>query len=149
MRVDRTAIRVNQSFIVGLNVIAFVLGTERGGHWLVLFVALVMALGTAAPSLALFKQFYLRILKPADLLRPDVHAEDPAPHQFAQGMGAAFLGAAFVFLLAGVDVVGWALAWIVIALALVNLVVNFCAGCFIYYQLGRAGLVRGARGTAS
>jgi hypothetical protein len=40
---------------------------------------------------------------------------------------------------------GWALGWLVVALALANLLFGFCAGCFIFYQLRR--LTRG--GTAS
>jgi hypothetical protein len=37
--------------------------------------------------------------------------------------------------------VGWTLAWIVIVLAAVNLFFGFCAGCFVYYQLDRWGLL--------
>ncbi len=35
-----------------------------------------------------------------------------------------------------------ALAWIVVALALVNLLFGFCAGCFMFLQLRRAGVLR-------
>ena len=35
---------------------------------------------------------------------------------------------------------GWVLAWLVVALALVNILLGFCMGCFIYFQLGRAGI---------
>jgi hypothetical protein len=43
-------------------------------------------------------------------------------------------------LIAGVPVLGWALAWIVIALAALNLFTGFCAGCFVYYQLSKRGI---------
>jgi hypothetical protein len=141
MRVDRSALRTNQAFIVVLNVLAFVVGTENGGQWLVLFVAAAMAFDTVFPGLGPFKQVYSRFLKPAGILKPDVRLEDPTPHRFAQGLGASFLLASFVFLAAGVDVVGWVLAWIVVGLALVNLTVDFCAGCFVYLQLGRLGVL--------
>jgi hypothetical protein len=34
-------------------------------------------------------------------------------------------------------ILGWALAWLVIALAALNLFLGFCAGCAIYYWLHR------------
>ena len=139
-RLDRNTLRTNQAAIVALTVLAFVLGAEVG-RWLLLFTGLVLALGTLHPAFALFKQLHLRVLKPAGLLGPNVRAEDPMPHQFAQAVGAAFLLAAFVALLAGAVVVGWVLNWIVTALAFINLTVQFCAGCFVYYQLDRVGLL--------
>ncbi|MBM3139379.1 MAG: DUF4395 domain-containing protein [Chloroflexi bacterium] len=139
-RVDRNTLRTNQAFIVAFTVLAFVLG-DAVGRWLVLFTALVMALGTAHPAFALFKQVHQRILRPAGVLRPDVHAEDPMPHQFAQALGSIFLFASFFSLLAGAIAVGWVFNWIVTALAVVNLTVQFCAGCFVYYQLDRFGLL--------
>ncbi len=141
MRVDRSALRTNQVFIIVLNVVAFALGMDRGGQWLVLFVGGVMAIDTAIPGTGPFMLFYRRVLKPRGLLRSDVRAEDPTPHRFAQGLGAAFLLGSFAFLVGGLEVVGWALSWIVIGLALVNLTVDFCAGCFVYLQLGRLGLL--------
>jgi zinc transporter ZupT len=56
-------------------------------------------------------------------------------------VGALFLLAASVFLLFGSPIVGWTLTWIVVALAAVNLLLNFCAGCFMYYLLDRFGLI--------
>jgi hypothetical protein len=140
-RVDRTALRVNQTAIIVLSLIGFVLGASAG-RWLIAFVALVLAIGTALPDAALFKQFYSRVLKPRGLLKPDIIADDPRAHLFAQGVGAAFLGAASLALFAGWNTLGWALVWIVVALAAINLLFGFCAGCFVYYQLGRRGLLR-------
>ncbi|MDA0815624.1 MAG: DUF4395 domain-containing protein [Chloroflexi bacterium] len=139
-RVDRNTLRTNQAFIVGLTVLAFVLGVEVG-QWLVLLVALVMGLGTIHEGFALFKQVHRRILRPAGILGSDIKVEDPMPHQFAQGMGAVFLFAAFGALLAGATTLGWVLTWIVAFLAFINLTVQFCAGCFIYFQLDRRGLL--------
>ncbi len=139
-RVDRNTLRTNQAFIVGFTVLAFLLGVEIG-RWLVLFTGLVMALGTLHPAFALFKQVHQRLLKPAGILKADVHAEDPMPHQFAQGFGSIVLLGAAVALFSGATTVGWTLNWIVTALAFVNLTVQFCAGCFVYYQLDRFGLL--------
>ncbi|MSQ61353.1 MAG: DUF4395 domain-containing protein [Dehalococcoidia bacterium] len=143
MRVDRSALKTNQALIVILTVLAFVLGGDAG-TWLVLFTGLVLAIGTVAPPVALFQQIYHRLLKPLGLVRPNVIAEDPMPHRFAQGLGAVFLLAATAFLLAGSPAVGWTLSWIVTALAFINFTINFCAGCFIYFQLARLGLIRSA-----
>jgi hypothetical protein len=139
-RVDRNTLRTNQFFIVAFSVGAFVAGVGIG-QWLVLFTGLVMALGTIHPAFALFKQVHQRILKPAGILKADIHTEDPMPHQFAQGMGSVFLLAAFAALFTGAITAGWVLTWMVAALAFVNLTVQFCAGCFVYFQLDRIGLL--------
>ena len=115
--------------------------------WLVAAIGLVLAIGTLFPAASLFKQIYLKVLKPAKLLKPNIITDDPAPHRFAQGVGAVFLLASSVALLgAGNAVVGWTLAWVVIVLAAINLFFGFCAGCFVYYQLDRAGLLRQSSG---
>lgn len=139
-RVDRNTLRTNQAFIVGLTVLAFILGSDMG-RWIVLGVGAVMGLGTVNDSLALFKAVHRKILRPTGILGPAVRLEDPMPHQFAQGMGAVVLIVAFAALAAGATFIGWALAWIVIALAFVNLTLDFCAGCFIYLQLDRRGML--------
>jgi hypothetical protein len=36
---------------------------------------------------------------------------------------------------------GWALDLVVFVLSSINLTVGFCAGCFVYYQLGRLGVL--------
>lgn len=130
---DRSALRVNQALIVGLLALAFVLGLP----WLAAFVAAVMAVGTAAPRAALFQRLYLDVLRPAGLVKPDLHAEAAAPHRFAQGLGAAVLGAGALALFAGLPTLGWALAIVVIVLAAINLLFGFCAGCFVYFQIAR------------
>jgi len=131
--VGRTALRVNQSFIIGFLALAFLLDQP----WLMVFVCAVMAIGTAFPQAALFQRIYRDVLRPAGLLKPDVQAEDAAPHRFAQGMGAAVLLIAVIALFVGAPALGWGLSFVVIALAAVNLFFGFCAGCFVYFQLQR------------
>ncbi|HLJ68855.1 MAG TPA: DUF4395 domain-containing protein [Chloroflexota bacterium] len=138
--VDHTALKVNQSCIIALLVLAFVVGGRGGsagrvGLGLVLFVAAVMAAGTIFPRAGLFKALYLYGLKPVGLLQPRVVREDPEQHRFAQGMGACVLLIGAALLALGAAIAGWVLVWLVVALALVNLVFDFCAGCFIYTQL--------------
>jgi hypothetical protein len=135
-KVDHSALRTNQTFIIGLLLIAFV------GNWwpLVGFVAVVMIVGTLRPDAALFMRFYRHVLRPLRLVGPDVIPDNPEPHRFAQGLGGAFTLGATVALALGLPLMGWALAWLVIALASLNLFLGFCAGCFAYYQLNRLGV---------
>lgn len=135
-RVDHTAIRVNQAFVIGLLILAFVLNSAS----LVAFVGLVMLVGTAFPGWGLFRCIYLHILRPAGLVRPDVIVDNPEPHRFAQGLGGTFVTLGWLALQTGQPVVGWALAWLVVGLAAANLFLGFCAGCFLYYQLSRRGV---------
>ncbi|MAT97088.1 MAG: hypothetical protein CL608_08100 [Anaerolineaceae bacterium] len=135
-KVDQSAMRVNQAFIIGLSLLAFVLDNV----WLAAFVGLVMLLGTAVPSLSLFKRIYQHALRPTGLVKPDVIVDNPEPHRFAQGFGSVVVALAVVSLLGGLPVLGWGLVWLVIVLAALNLFLGFCAGCFVYYQLGKLGL---------
>ena len=135
-QVDQTALKVNQAFIIVLLLLAYVLDAV----WLVAFVAVVMLLGTAVPKLSLFKQIYLKILKPAGIVKPDVILDNPEPHRFAQGFGGVVVAFSTMALLLGAHSLGWMLAAVVVFLATLNLFLGFCAGCFIYYQLNRLGV---------
>lgn len=132
-KVDHNAIRTNQAFIITLLLLAFILDVPL----LVAFVSVVLAVGTAVPEAALFKRIYKHILVPAGLLKPDVIDDNPEPHNFSQGLGALFTGLSFVALIVNASGLGWALSWLVIVLASLNLFAGFCAGCFVYYQLSR------------
>lgn len=132
-RVDHSALRTNQAFIIGLLILAFILNAPA----LVVFVAAVMLIGTAFPSAGLFKLVYFRALKPAGIARPDVKIDNPEPHLFAQGVGGVFLTVATLAFVLNADVIGWALAWIVVALAALNLFAGICVGCLMYYQFNR------------
>jgi hypothetical protein len=142
-KVDTTALKFNQASIIAITLFGFLLDQP----YLVLLVGLVLAVGTILPGAALFKLIYLKLLKPAKILTANIIDDDPAPHQFAQGVGALFLlvGSAVLLGLNNAGL-GWVLAWIVIILAAVNLFFNFCAGCFVYYQLDRAGLIPHSEG---
>lgn len=135
-RVDHSAIRVNQTFIIALLALSFVLNSVL----LAAFVALVMLIGTVVPKLALFQQIYHRLLKPNGLVKPDVVADNPEPHRFAQGFGGVVVALGVLALTLGSPLLGWALVWLVVVLAAANLFLGFCAGCFLYYQLNRLGV---------
>jgi hypothetical protein len=134
--VDQNALRTNQVFIVATVAIAFLLGAERGA-WLIALLAVCMAIGVISPGNGPIQLLYRKVLVPAGIVRPNREADSAAPHRFAQAMGAVCLSLAAIVLFLGFDLAGWGLSFIVLALALVNLLFGFCTGCFIYLQLGR------------
>jgi hypothetical protein len=101
----------------------------------------MLLVGTFAPQLALFKQFYFQVLKPRGIVKPHPVQDRPQPHNFAQGLGGVFLAVATVFLIP-LPVVGLALALLVAVLAFVTLAFGYCLGCQIFFQLERRGLIR-------
>ncbi len=135
-KVDQSALKVNQAFIIGLLLLAYLLDSV----WLVALVGLVMLVGTAVPGLSLFKRVYQHLLKPAGLVKPHIFTDNPEPHRFAQGFGGVVVVLAVIALLAGQPFIGWALVGVVVVLAALNLFLGFCAGCFVYYQLNRLGV---------
>jgi hypothetical protein len=139
--VDYTALKTNQVGIVILLLAAFILDLPV----LVPLVALAMTVGTIWASAGPFRLLYVHVLRPAGVLRPRPVAEDPAPHRFALGMGAGCLVGSTALLAAGIATAGWAVAWLVILLAGVNVSIGFCAGCFVHYQLRRLGVLGPAR----
>ncbi|HLA24562.1 MAG TPA: DUF4395 domain-containing protein [bacterium] len=144
-KVDHNAIKFNQVSIALVSLGAFI------GDWPLLagVLGLIVAVGTASPSWGLFRFVYQRAALPLGLLRPHVVDDDPAPHRFAQGVGAAVLILGYAALLSGAAAVGWTLVVLVTVLALVNVVFDFCAGCYVYYQLRRVGVIRQPSGGTS
>jgi len=140
--VDHSALKVNQTGIVATVLVAFA-GSYFYRPLLILIplLAVVLLLGTFAPRLALFKQLYFKVLKPRGIVKPQPVQDRPESHNFAQGMGGVVLSISSVLLLA-FPVAGLALALLVAVLAFVNVAFGFCLGCQIYYQLGKAGLIR-------
>lgn len=133
--VDHGALKANQLLIIALSLLAFILDLPA----LATGVALVMALGTWAGKPG-FLPVYTRILRPLALIRPELIPDKPGPHRFAQGLGAFVLFGGSIAVLNSLPWVGWALVWLVIFLAGINVFAGFCVGCFMYYQLGRLGL---------
>jgi Domain of unknown function (DUF4395) len=141
--VDHSALKVNQTGIVATVLVAFI-GSAFIRPLLILIplLSVVLLLGTFAPQLALFKQIYFKVLKPRGIVKARPVQDRPEPHNFAQGMGGVVLAIASLFLVP-LPVVGLALSLLVAVLAFVNVAFGYCLGCQIYYQLGRAGLIKG------
>jgi uncharacterized protein DUF4395 len=148
--VDHSALKVNQAGIVTTVLVAFIgSAVFRPALLLIPLLAIVLLLGTFAPRLALFKQLYFKVLKPAGVVKPRPVQDRPEPHNFAQGMGGVVLVISSVFLYLSTPaygpallVIGLAIALLVAVLAFVNLAFGYCLGCQIYYQLGKRGLIR-------
>ncbi|MDQ7858276.1 MAG: DUF4395 family protein [Armatimonadota bacterium] len=136
--VDRTAIRFAQTLVVG----GVALAAALGAAWPLAVLAAALAASAAAPARSPLRALYARVAVPLRLVRPNPVPDDPAPHRFAQGVGAAVLALATVAFAAGSPAAGWTLAALVGALALLNLTRGFCAGCFLYGWLVRLGWFR-------
>lgn len=131
-KVDHSALRVNQAAIISLLIAAFVFNLPL----LVGVVGAVMTYG-ALTRQAGFRFLYTGLLKPRGWVAPDLITDHPEPHVFAQGFGAVVVWLGVAALALGAPVLGWALAWLVVALAALNLFAGFCAGCAVYYWLNR------------
>ena len=134
-KVDHSALKANQLFIIAFSILAFILGQPI----LVAFVALVMGIGSVLKTPG-FGIIYKSILKPRGWMKPDVLDDNPEPHRFSQIVGFVFLAAGSTALFLGSAVLGWTLVWIVIALASLNAFGGFCVGCMVYYWLARLNM---------
>ncbi len=136
-RLDAHLGKFSQAATFVLAGLAFVLNQPV----IVLVTAIILALSSLAPAVGPYRLAYRYVLVPLRILRPRIVEDDPAPHRFAQSVGAVFtLASALVLLLSHATVLGWTLDLIVFVLSGLNLFVGFCAGCFVYYHLGRLGL---------
>lgn len=132
-RVDQTGLKVGQAATIILLLAGFVLNL-----WpLVAFVALAQLLGALESPYAPYRLLYQAVLLPRGIVQPNIQPDNPEPHRFAMGVGALFNAVATLCLLTGATLVGWALVWVVIGLANLNLWANICVGCLMYYQLNR------------
>ncbi len=139
---DRSVLKVNQAILMIVIVAGYLVGlVYHPVAWALPVLAVIMLAAVASPSFNVPRLLYLRWLKPARIVRPRVVQEDPAPHRFAQLVGGVFLAAASVFVITGLLLVAWVLAWIVAALAFLNFAFNICVGCIMYAQLVRFGLL--------
>lgn len=129
---DHSAMKVSQIMIVVLNILAFLFNAP----WLAAIVTAVMLAGTllGVPG---FGFIYRYALKPRGLVKPHVIDDNPEPHRFAQGFGAAVMLSGILALYRGIPTLGWGLVWLVATLAALNALGGFCAGCFVYYWLAR------------
>ena len=109
---------------------------------IVLITTIILGLSVLVPVISPYRLIYHTILVPLHILRPRIVEDDPAPHRFAQGVATVFLlVSTLVLFLSHAVALGWTLDLIVFVLSGINLFVGFCVGCFVYYHLGRLGIL--------
>ncbi len=129
---DLSALKFNQYAVIGITTLALVSGLGA----LTLALGAAMLLGALRPDLSPLRAAY-RMFGRRLGLRPEVVAEDPRAHHFAQGVGGVFLLASALSGLAGAPLLGLGLGLAVIALAGLNLSQKICVGCLMYFQYRR------------
>jgi hypothetical protein len=135
-RVDQTGLKSGQALTIMLLLVAFVFASWQ----LVALVALAQFLGAMGLSFAPYRLIYRYIVQPTGLVKPHIIADNPEPHRFALFVGALVNTMAVIALTSGGPLLGWVLVILVIGLANLNLWMNFCLGCWCYYQLNRLGV---------
>lgn len=130
---DHSAMQTSMAARLGLLLAAFIVDHT----WVVALAAALMIVGTlrGRPDLV----FLYRILRRVGWIGPDLVPDNPEPHRFSLGIGAAFLTVASLAFAASLPLAGWTLTWIVVALTALNLFGGFCVGCAVYYWLNRLG----------
>jgi hypothetical protein len=124
--IDERAPRVNQLVVGSLAAAAVLVGP----WWLLALLALQLAAG-----LTLGRRWCLPCLLYFEVVQPLVgegRLEDSRPPRFANLVGLAFLSAASLAYLTGLEAVGAVLGGAVAALALLAATSGFCAGCTAY-----------------
>ncbi len=135
-QVDHTGLKTGMVATIILLILAFVLNSVV----LVAFVALAQLLGAAGVPYAPYALLYKHVVRPSGLVKPHIIPDNPEPHRFAMLVGGIFNTAATLALLADIPTLAWILVGIVVVLANLNFWLNFCAGCWMYYQLNRFGV---------
>lgn len=135
-RVDQNGLKTGQALTIILLALGFVFDSMP----LVAFVAIAQLLGAIASPLAPYRLFYQHVIRRFNILPARITADNPEPHRFAMLVGAIFNGVASILLVANLSVLAWILVWIVIILANLNFWLNFCLGCWMYYQFNRLGV---------
>lgn len=129
--IDARGPRTNQ-VVVGVGaLLAFLLGQP----WIVALIALQLVVG-----LTLGRRYCLPCRLWFDVLQPrfgEGRIEDSRAPRFANVIGAVFLIASTALLFAGFATLGWILALIVAALALLAATTGICVGCEMYVVLAR------------
>lgn len=137
--IDVRAPRFNQATIGVLAAVAVV----AGWPWLVALLALQLIVGLGfgrrwcVPCV-----FYFEVVQPRF---GEGEIEDARPPRFANILGAVVLSAATGAHIVGLEIVGWGLAGIVAALALLAATTGLCVGCEIYRLAARTRGIRPGR----
>lgn len=121
-------------------VLAVVLVTSSG--WLLAAQAVIFAIGALAGiRYSPYGYIYRSLIRPR--LGKPTELEDPAPPQFAQGVGLIFAAVGAAGYLGGVTPLGIIMTAFALAAAFLNVAFNYCLGCEMYLLLRRLAPSRG------
>lgn len=135
-KVDHSGLKTGQAITILLLLLAFVLDS-----WVIVaFVAVAQLFGGLGLPFAPYRLIYQNVVKPTGIVKPHIIDDNPEPHRFAMLVGSVFNGLATMALLASAPAIAWILVWVVIVLANLNFWLNFCLGCWMYYQFNRLGI---------
>ncbi|MEO7069301.1 MAG: DUF4395 domain-containing protein [Nostocoides sp.] len=131
--------KVARTVAGGVAILAVVV-LATGRHWLIALMALgFLARVLTGPRLSPLGQLATRVIAPrlgAPRLVPG------PPKRFAQSVGLAFSGSAAVLSLGfGERALAVGLISVLLAFALLESVVGFCAGCWVFGHLIRLGVI--------
>lgn len=124
--IDSRAPRFNQAVVGSLSALA----VATGWWWLLAILAAQLLVG-----LAFGRRFCLPCVAYFELVQRhfgEGPMEDARPPRFANAVGLAFISAASLVYLLGLESAGAVLGSLVAALALLASVTGFCAGCEAY-----------------
>jgi hypothetical protein len=113
-----------------------------GSGWLLAAQAVVFAIGAVAGvRYAPYGYIYRALIRPR--LGKPTELEDPAPPQFAQGVGLLFALVGAIGYLSGVAPLGIIMTAGALAAAFLNAAFDYCLGCEMYLMLRRLRPNRG------
>ena len=125
--------------VAGLVALVAALALATGWLWLTAVLVVGFALRVASgPRLDPFGRLATKVIAPR-LGEPVLVAG--APKRFAQGVGLVLTTVATIALVLGAPAVTTALLGVLLVFALLESVVGFCAGCWVFGYLMRWGLV--------
>ena len=137
--VDVRAARLSQGTTALLVIAAALIGSWPLLLLPTLHLAASLALGPRGNvAIRAFNAFLKPRLGPGAL-------EDARPPRFANMVGVIFLGASLLAHAAGITLLGWILAWMVGALALLAAATGLCIGCQMYRVLAPLRGIRPGR----
>src|SRR5260370_5250231 len=87
LRVDTHLAKFSQASTVVLTALGFLFNQPI----IILITAIILAISAFVPAVSPYRLVYRGIVLPLHLLRPMIVEDDPMPHPFSQGIGAAFL----------------------------------------------------------
>lgn len=134
--VNEKAARTVAAGVLALGVITLVTGT----HWILAVMALgFLARSLSGPRFSILGQLATRVIAPR--LGPATLVPGP-PKRFAQVIGLALTTVAAVSSLAfGATMLATVLLSVLVIFAALESIVGFCAGCWLFGQLMRLGVI--------